>query len=330
MTNGKLPRRQFLYLAAGAVALPAVSRIARAQTYPTRPITIVDTFPPGGSTGILARIVAERLSQTLGQQVVVDQRGGAGGTIGARGVARSAPDGYTLMLGFTSNLGTGPSLYPNVGYDPRKDFSPIGLIGTAPYSLVAHPSFEATSISKLIEYAKQNPAKVNYSSPGIGTGGHIAGELLGSMTSIKLGHIPYRGSGPMVADLVGGHIPLGFAPVPVTYESTKNGTLRMLGITSVSRSRLLPELPTIAEQDVPGYDAVLRYGLVAPAGTPRSIIDRLNKELNAALARDDVRARFATLGTEIITSTPEEHGADIGREVGKWSALIGTLGIKGE
>jgi tripartite-type tricarboxylate transporter receptor subunit TctC len=327
----KLPhRRQFLHLAAGAAALPAVSRTAWAQAYPTRPITIVDTFAPGGSTGIIARILADRLSQTLGQQVVVDQRPGAGGTVGARQVARSAPDGYTLMLGFTSNLATGPSLYPNVGYDPRKDFSPIGLIGTAPYSLVAHPSFEANSIVKLIEYAKKNPGKVNYGNPGVGTGGHIAGELLASMTSIKLGNIPYRGSGPMLADLIGGHIPIGFAPIPVTYESTKNGTLRMLGITSVSRSRLLPELPTIAEQGVPGYDAVLRYGLVAPAGTPRSIIDRLNKELNAALAHDEVRARFATLGTEMLTSTPEEHGADIAREVTKWSTLIGTLGIKGE
>ena len=323
-------RRQFLHLAAGAAALPAMPCLAKAQAYPTRPITIVDTFPPGGSTGILARIVAERLSQTLGQQVVVDQRGGAGGTLGARQVARSAPDGYTLMLGITSNLVTGPSLYPNVGYDPRKDFSPIGLIGTAPYSLVAHPSFEANSISELIAYAKQNPGKVNYGSPGIGTGGHIAGELLASMTSTKLAHIPYRGSGPAVADLIGGHIPLAFAPIPVTYESTKNGTLRMLGLTSAARSQLLPELPTIAEQGVPGYEAVLRYGLVAPAGTPRSVIDKLNKELNAALAHDDVRTRFVTLGTEILTSTPEEHGADIAREVSKWSALIGTLGIKGE
>src|SRR3977135_4024456 len=233
----KFQRRKFLYLAAGAAALPAVARLATAQAYPSRPVTIVHTFPPGGSTGIIARILADKCFETIGQQFVVDQRGGAGGTLGARQVARSAPDGYTLMLGFTRNLATGPSLYPNVGYDPRKDFSPIGLIGTAPYSLVAHPSFEANSISKLIDYAKRNPGKVSYGSPGIGTGGHIAGELLASMTSIKLAHIPYRGSGPAVADLMGGHIPLAFAPIPVTYESTKNGTLRMLGITSALRTQ---------------------------------------------------------------------------------------------
>jgi tripartite-type tricarboxylate transporter receptor subunit TctC len=171
-----LLRRKFLHLAAGAVTLPAISRVAKAQAYPTRPITIVDTFPPGGSTGILARILADRLSQGIGQQVIVDQRGGASGTIGARQVVKSAPDGYTLMLGFTSNLATGPSLYANAGYDPRKDFAPICLIGTAPNSLVAHPSLPAKSIPELIAYAKQNPGKVNFGSAGVASASHVAGE----------------------------------------------------------------------------------------------------------------------------------------------------------
>jgi tripartite-type tricarboxylate transporter receptor subunit TctC len=326
----KVPRRQFLHLAASAAVLPVASRYASAQTYPTRPITIVDTFPPGGSSGILARVIADRFSQTLGQQVIVDQRGGAGGTLGGRQVARSAPDGYTLMLGFTSNLATGPTLYANPGYDPRKDFTPIGRIGFAPNSLVAHPSFVPKSVSELIAYAKQNAGKVNFGTPGVGSSGHIAGELFAASAEIKLAHIPYRGTGPALADLVGGHIPLVFAPIPATYESTKNGTLRMMGLTSATRSRLLPELPTIAEQGLPGYDAVLRYGLVAPTGTPRPIVELLNKELNAALSAEDIRNRMATLGAEVLPSTPEEHAAEIDREVTKWSKLIVSLGLKGE
>jgi tripartite-type tricarboxylate transporter receptor subunit TctC len=249
-------------------------------------------------------------------------------------LARGKSPGVGQMV--TPSCSASRVIWPPVtDYIERRIRSPQGLFPDwtdrhRPVLFGCSPSFEANSISKLIAYAKQNPGKVNYGSPGIGTGGHIAGELLASMTSTKLAHIPYRGSGPAVADLIGGHIPLAFAPIPVTYESTKNGTLRMLGLTSAARSHLLPELPTIAEQGVPGYEAVLRYGLVAPAGTPRSVIDKLNKELNAALAHDDVRTRFVTLGTEILTSTPEEHGADIAREVSKWSALIGTLGIKGE
>jgi tripartite-type tricarboxylate transporter receptor subunit TctC len=273
----KLPhRRQFLHLAAGAAALPVVSRIARAQTYPTRPITIVDTFPPGGSTGIIARIIADKLSETLGQQVIVDQRAGAGGTVAAKQIARSTPDGYTITLGYTGTLGIAPSLYPNAGYDPRKDFTPVSRIGMAPMSLVVHPSFPVRSVVELIAYAKQNPGKVNFGSAGIGTVGHVGGELLSSMAEIKLVHVPYRGAGPNLTDLLGGHIPMSFAPVPATYENTKNGLLRMLGVTSLNRSTLLPNVPTIAEQGLPGYEAVLRYGLVVPAHTPRPMIDLLN------------------------------------------------------
>ena len=330
MNAMKLPRRQFLHLAAGAVALPALSQIARAQAYPTRPITIVDTFPPGGSTGIVARIIADRFSETLGQQVIVDQRGGAGGTVAAKQIARGAPDGYTIMLGFTGTLAIAPSLYPSAGYDPRKDFAPIGRIGTAPNSLVVHPSFPVSSVAELIAYAKQNPGKVNFGSAGIGTVGHVAGELLSSMAEIKLVHVPYRGTGPNLTDLLGGHIPMSFAPIPATYENTKNGLLRMLGVTSLNRSTLLPDVPTIAEQGLAGYEAVLRYGLVVPAHTPRPIIDLLNKELRTALATDDIRSRFATIGAEPLASTPEEYAADIDREESKWSTLIKSLGLKAE
>jgi tripartite-type tricarboxylate transporter receptor subunit TctC len=326
----KLPRRQFLHLAAGAVALPAVSRTAWAQTYPARPVTIVDTFPPGGSTGIIARIIADKFSETIGQQFVVDQRGGAGGTVGARQIARSAPDGYTIMLGFTGTLAIAPSLYSSAGYDPRKDFAAVGRIGTAPSSLVVHPSFPARTVAELIAYAKQNPGKVSFGSAGIGSVNHVAGELFASMAGVKLVHVPYRGTGPALTDLLGGHIPVVFAPIPATYENAKNGLIRMLGVTSLSRSSLVPDMPTISEQGLSGYEAVLRYGLVVPAGTPRPIIERLNKELRAVLASEDIRARFATVGAEPLSSTPEEYAADIEREEAKWSALVKSLGLKAE
>jgi tripartite-type tricarboxylate transporter receptor subunit TctC len=225
----KPPRRRFFHLAVGAAALPALSDFAWPQSYPVRPITIVDTFPPGGSTGIVARIIADKFSETLGQQVIVDQRPGAGGTVAAKQIARSTPDGYTIMLGYTGTLGIAPSLYPSAGYDPRKDFAPVGMIGMSPNSLVVHPSFPVHSVGELIAYAKQNPGKVNFGSAGIGTVGHVAGELLASMAGIKLVHVPYRGTGPNLTDLLGGHIPMSFAPIPATYENAKNGLLRMLG-----------------------------------------------------------------------------------------------------
>jgi tripartite-type tricarboxylate transporter receptor subunit TctC len=214
-------RRQFLQLAAGAAALPLAPYVARAQVYPARPITIVDTFPPGGSTGIIARIIADSLSKTLGQQVIVDQRGGAGGTVGARQVARSTPDGYTLMLGFTGTLAIAPNMYANAGYDPRKQFAPIGLIGVAPTSLVVHPSFPANSVAELIAYAKRNPGNVSFGSTDVGSVSHIAGVLLAQMADIKLGHVPYRGTAPVITDLLGGHILIGIGPVPATAEHAK-------------------------------------------------------------------------------------------------------------
>jgi tripartite-type tricarboxylate transporter receptor subunit TctC len=324
----KLPRRTFLHLAAGAAALPAISRIARAQTYPTRPITIVDTFPPGGSTGIVARIIADRLSEKLRWQVVVEQRPGAGGTVGARQVSRSTSDGYTLMLGFTGTLGIAPSFYPDSGYDPRKDFTPIGRIGAAPSSLVTHPSAPYRSVPELITYAKARPGELSFGSAGIGTLNHAAGELFAKMGGIRLLHVPYRGTAPALNDLLGNHVPLVFAPLPTTYENVKGGMLRMLGVTSANRSSLAPEVPTIAEQGLPGYEAVLRYGLVGPAGLPAPIVERLNKELQETVASDDVRSRFAVLGVEPSASTPKEYAADIDIEEVKWSTLVKALGLK--
>jgi tripartite-type tricarboxylate transporter receptor subunit TctC len=316
-----------------AVSLAAVALAvapACAQDYPNRPITLVVPFPPGGSTTIVARIVADKMSEALGQSIVVDNRGGAGGTIGTRAVSKMAPDGYTILLGYTGTLAIGPSLYPNAGYDPRKDFAPIGRIGSAPNTLVVHPSTPAQSVSELIAYAKANVGKVFYGSAGIGTVSHVCGEYFATAAGVKIAHIPYKGTGPAITDLLGGHIPMAFAPVPATHENAKAGKLRMLAVTSAVRSTLLPDVPTIAETALPGFEAVLRYGFVAPPGTPAPIIARLNAALNTALANPDVRARLAIDGAEPLPSTPEEYGADIDREETQWSKVVKDSGAKAE
>jgi tripartite-type tricarboxylate transporter receptor subunit TctC len=307
-----------------------LATVAAAQSYPTRPITLVVPFPPGGSTTIVARIVTDRMADAIGQQFVVDNRGGAGGTLGTRQVAKSAPDGYTILLGYTGTLAIGPSLFPNVGYDVRADFAPIGRIAAAPSAVVVHPSFPAHSVAQLIAYAKANPGKVNYGSAGIGTVGHVAGEYFAIATGIRLVHIPYKGTGPAITDLLGGHIPLSFSPIPAVHESAKSGLLRMLAVTSAKRSTLLPDTPTVAESGVPGFDAVLRYGLVAPAGTPRPIIERLNAALRAALDSAEVRNRLAIEGAEPLPSTPEEYAVDIDHEETQWSKVIKASGAKAE
>ena len=314
------------------VALVAIAAplAAAAQNYPTRPVVLVSPFPPGGSVSLVARIVAEKMGETLGQSIVVENRGGAGGTIGARSVAKSPPDGYTLLLGYTGTLAIGPSMYPNAGFDPRKDFAPVGRIGTAPTLLVVHPSVPVHSVAELIAYAKANPGKLNFGSAGIGTVGHLAGELMATMAGLRLVHVPYKGTGPAITDLLGGHIPMMFTPVPTAHAQAESGLLRALAVTGAERSSLLPNVPTVAESGLPGYEAALRYGLVAPAGTPRAIIERLNKELRTALAAEDVRSRLAADGAEVLPSTPEQYAADIDREEATWSTVVTTLGLKGE
>ena len=302
-----------------------------AKGYPNRPITLVVPFAPGGSTTIVARIVGDRLAEALGQQIIIENRPGAGGTVGTRQVARSAPDGYTIVLGYTGTLAIGPSLFPNVGYDVRKDFAPIGRIATAPNTLVVHPSFNVHSVKELIDYAKANPGKVNYGSAGVGTVGHVGGELLATTAGIKLTHIPYKGTGPAMTDLLGGHILMSFAPIPAVHESANGGLLRMLAVTSLTRSSLVPDVPTaIAEAALPGFEAVLLYGLAAPAGTPRPIVERLDKALRTAVASDEVRGRLAVEGAEPRPSTPEEYGVDIDREETQWSRVVKASGAKPE
>jgi tripartite-type tricarboxylate transporter receptor subunit TctC len=317
-------------LTALIAAVSAGAAPAAAQTYPSRPITLVVPFPPGGSATIIARIIADKMSEGLGQQIVVDNRGGAGGSIAARQVAKSAPDGATLLLAFTGTLAVSPLIFANVGYDPRKDFAGIGLIGMAPSVLAVHPSVPARSVADLVGIAKAEPGKIQYGSPGIGTTNHLAGELLAAMTSIKITHIPYKGTGPAITDLLGGHIAMMFAPIPAAHGNVSAGALRALGVTSLKRSSLWPDIPTVAETGLPGFEVVQRSTLLAPAGTPRTIIERLNKELNAVLATDEVRRRLAVEGGEPVPGAPEEYAADIDREEMRWSKLVATIGLKGE
>ena len=317
-------------LTALIAAVSAGAAPAAAQTYPSRPITLVVPFPPGGSATIIARIIADKMSEVLGQQIVVDNRGGAGGSIAARQVAKSAPDGATLLLAFTGTLAVSPLIFANVGYDPRKDFAAIGLIGMAPSVLAVHPSVPARSVADLIGIAKAEPGKIQYGSPGIGTTNHLAGELLAAMTGIKITHIPYKGTGPAITDLLGGHIAMMFAPIPAAHGNVSAGALRALGVTSLKRSSLWPDIPTVAETGLPGFEVVQRSTLLAPAGTPRTIIERLNKELNAVLATDEVRRRLAVEGAEPVPGAPEEYAADIDREETRWSKLVATIGLKGE
>jgi tripartite-type tricarboxylate transporter receptor subunit TctC len=319
-----------LIAAAAVLGLVTGLKSVHAQDYPNRPITLVIPFAPGGSTSIVGRGIAEKMSELLGEKIVIDNRPGAGGTVGTKAVARSDPDGYTLVLGYTGTLAIGPSLYRKAGYDPRKDFAPIGMIGNAPNSLVVHPSFPASSVAELIAYARQNPGKVSFGSAGAGTASHITGEYFARSAGISLVHIPYKGTGPALVDVIGGHIPMAFAPIPASHPNVSAGTLRALAVTSSTRSGLLPDVPTIAEAGVSGFDASLYYGLAAPAGTPRPIIDKLNKVLRDALASAEVKRQLGSDGTEITPGSPEDYADFIDKDEKKWAQLVKASGVEPE
>jgi tripartite-type tricarboxylate transporter receptor subunit TctC len=308
-----------------AAAGPAV-----AQSYPTRPITLVVPFAPGGSASTAARSVADKMSETLGQQIVIDNRGGAGGTVATRAVAKAPPDGYTLLVVTSATVGTSPSLFQNLGYDPRKDFAPIGLIAATPNLIAVHPTFPARSLAELIKIGKEATTPIPYGSPGTGTLNHLTVELLAYRTGMKVAHVPYKGAGPALNDLLGGHINVLISAIPNAHSHIVAGTIHGLAVTGAKRSALIPDVPTFAEAGLPGYDVPLRWGLAAPAGTPRPIIDKLNAALNAALATDEVRQRLAIEGAEPQPTTPEEYAGIIDREVAMWSDLVKAAGIKPE
>ncbi len=316
--------------AVAALALVLATQSALAQDYPTRPITLVVPFVPGGSASIVARSVADKMSETLGQPIVIDNRGGAGGTVATRAVAKAPPDGYTLLVITSATVGTSPSLFKNLGYDPRKDFAPIGLIAATPNLLVVHPSLPARTVAELIKVAKAAKEPIPYGSPGVGTLLHLTGELVAHATGIKLAHVPYKGAAPALNDLIGGHIKLLFTAIPTSAGQLNAGTIVPLAVTGAKRVALVPNVPTFAEAGLPGIDVPLRWGLAAPAGTPRPIIDKLNQALNAALATEEVRARLAAEGAEAEPVTPEQYAALIDHELTMWAKLVKDVGIKPE
>jgi tripartite-type tricarboxylate transporter receptor subunit TctC len=322
--------RIFWPAVATALALAGALAPAAAQDYPNRPITLVVPYAAGGGNDVMARTVAEKMSRTLGQQIVVENRAGAGGTIATRQVAKAAPDGYTLVIGGTGTLAVNPTLYANVGYDPRKDFAPVGLIGTSALVILVNPSVPATSIRELIDLARKDPGKLNYASAGVGSGIHLGTVLFEQMADIKLTHVPYRGTGPALTDLVGGHVAIYFSSLPSAIGIARDGKVRPLAVTGSKRSDVFPGVPTVAEAALPGFEAVLHYGIVAPAGTPRPIVDKLNAALREALAAPDTRERMSKDGTEPLPSTPGEYAADIDREETKWSAIVKKSGAKVE
>jgi tripartite-type tricarboxylate transporter receptor subunit TctC len=325
----------------GFVAILAVAQLvlqpflaqaqpAAAQAYPTRPVTIIVPFAPGGGNDILARLLAQHMGAALGHQFVIENRAGAGGTVGARAVAKARPDGYTLMVGHSGIFGVAPSLYANAGYDPRKDYAPIGLIASFQQMLVVHPSVPAHSVADLIALARREPGHITYATAGVGSGSHMSTELFTAMADIALAHVPYRGTGVAVSDLLGGHVAMTITTIPAVIGQVRGGLLRALAVTGEARSPSLPELPTLAEAGVPGYAAVIHYGMVAPVGTDRAIVNRLNAELRAALASEEVRARIAEDGGDALAGTPEQQAADIDQEEAKWGALVRKLGLKAE
>jgi tripartite-type tricarboxylate transporter receptor subunit TctC len=303
---------------------------AAAQNFPARAITLVVPYPPGGGVDSMARVAADKLAAALGQPVVVENRGGAGGNIGTRFVAKSKPDGYTLLLGHTGSISINPSLYANAGYDPRKDFAPVGLMASMPVALLAHPSFSAKTVADVIAYAKANPGKLDVGTSSIGTGGYMSAELFKATTGLDIAIVPYKGTAPLMNDLIGGHVPVAFGVLPPALGNLQAGTLRAIAMLSRTRFSLLPDVPTAEESGLPGFEAVLHYGVLAPVGTPKPIVDRLNAELQKLVESPDVQARIHAEGGDKLTSSPADYATDIDREATKWGDLIRKLNLKVE
>jgi tripartite-type tricarboxylate transporter receptor subunit TctC len=314
-----------LAVALGMTALDAAS----AQVYPSRPITLIVPFPAGGGVDAMARLTADRLTAALGQQIIIENRGGAAGVIGTRAGAKAAPDGYTLVMSTSGTTSINPSLHVNPGYDTLKDFVPIGLVAVTPIVVMTHPSFPAQSIAQLIALAKRD-GKLDVGTPPPGTENYLAAELFKATTGINMTIVSYKGTGPLTNDLVGGHVAVAFNTIAPALGNIQAGQVRALATAGRARSNLLPDLPTVAESGLPGFEAAVRYGLLAPAGTPRPIVDRVNAELRTMVASDDMKQRIAAQGAEPLSSTSEDYAADIERDQAKWSALIKKLGLRVE
>jgi len=322
----KLPRRKFLHLVAGAAALPAASPIANAQTYPARPVRIIAAFAAGGGVDITARLIGQWLSDRLGQSFITENRPGAGGNIGTEAVVNAPPDGHTLLLATIPNAVNG-ALYEKLNFNFIRDIAPVAGIIRVPMAILAHPSLPAATVPELIAYAKANPGKINMASAGTGSAPHLAGELFNAMAGTKLAHVPYRGQGPALSDLLGGQVQVMFATTPGTTDYVRTGRLKGLAVTTASRAKVLPELPTIGEF-LPGYEASQWYGVGAPKNTPAEIVDKLNKEINAALADPKMKARFAEIGGEVLPGSPTDFRKFIAEETEKWEKVVTFAGLK--
>jgi len=310
------------------LVLALVAALAAAQTYPTKPIRLVVPFPPGGATDILARDVAQKLTEAWGQSVIVDNRPGAGGNIGSELVAKSAPDGYTLEMGTVGTHAINASLYAKMPYDHVKDFTPVILVAGVPNVLVVNPSLPANSVAELIAYAKANPGKLNFASSGNGTSIHLSGELFKVMAGVQITHIPYKGSAPALQDLVGGQVQMMFDNLPPSLPQIKAGKLRALAVTSAARASALPDVPTLAESGLPGFEASSWFGILAPAGTPAPIVAKLNAEIARYLATPEAKEKLAKQGANAAGGTPDDFAKHIAAETAKWAKVVKDSGAK--
>jgi tripartite-type tricarboxylate transporter receptor subunit TctC len=323
-----LGRRKFLHLAAGAAALPAVSRMARAQAYPTRPVRIIVGFAPGGAADIMARLIGQWLSERLGQQFVIENRPGAGGNIGTEAAVRAPADGYTLLLAHSINA-INATLYEKLNFNFIQDIAPVTSFASGALVMVVNPSVPARTVPEFIAYAKANPGKINMASQGVGSTGHVSGELFKMMTGVNLVHVPYRGAGPALIDLLGGQVQVMFPATVSSIEYIRAGRLRALAVTAATRKDALPDIPTVG-QFVPGYEASNWYGIGVPTGTPAEIIGKLNKEVNAGLADAKMKARLADLGETPFPGSPADFSKLIADDTEKWGKVIRAANIKPE
>ena len=324
----KLPRRNFLHLAAGAAALPAVSRIARAQAYPSRPVRLIVPVAPAGAGDILARLMGQWLSERLGQPFIIENRPGGGNNIGTEAVVRAPADGYTLLLAGTPNT-VNVTLYEKLNFNFIRDIAPVAGVIRGGFVMVVNPSVPAKSVPEFIAYAKANPRKLNMASAGNGTASHVAGELFKMMAGVDMVHVPYRGGGPALNDLLGGQVQVMFPTTVSSIGYIRSGRLRALAVTAATRSDALPDIPTVGEF-LPGYEASNWFGVGAPKATPAEIVEKLNKEINAALADPKLKARLADLGGDMLAGSPADFGKLIADETEKWAKVVKFAGIKAE
>ena len=311
-----------------AAAAPALAQPA--QAYPNKPIRVIVPFPPGGPTDVVARLIGNKLGERWGQPVLVENRAGAGGTIGAEIVARSVPDGYTLVMGSTANMAVNVTLFKKLSYDPVKDFAPVNLAAVTPSLLLVNPKFPANDVKEFIAYAKANPAAINYATGGVGTPSHLAAEMFKTMAGIQMNHVPYKGSIPALTDIMGGQVTLMFDSMASGLPFAKSGKLKALAQTGAKRSASVPELPTIGESGLPGYDVAGWFGFLAPAATPHDIVQKLSSEITAILNLPDVKERYLLLGAEPGPGIPEEFAAFLRSEIAKWAKVIRDSGAKAD